>query len=111
MATKTTPYDSAAYLRDDEDIALYLEEVLKDCTPELFVHALGVVARAKGMTKIAKETGLGRESLYKALSKGKSPSFSTVYKVMRVVGLGIGPMKATKKRPGSTAALRKEIAQ
>ena len=65
---KTKPWDSAAYLKTDEDIAHYLEAVFEDGDPSLVAAALGDVARAKGMAQIAKAAGLGRESLYKALS-------------------------------------------
>jgi probable addiction module antidote protein len=84
---KTMPWDSAAYLRTDEDIAHYLEAVFEDGDPSLVVAALGDVARAKGMAQIAKAAGLGRESLYKALSPEGNPEFATVLKVMRALGL------------------------
>ena len=85
--TKTIPWDSAAYLTSDEDIANYLEAVFEDGDPALITHALGVVARAKGMSQIAQAAGLGRESLYKALSPDGNPEFATVLKVMRALGL------------------------
>jgi probable addiction module antidote protein len=85
--TKTIPWDSAAYLKTDRDIAHYLEAVFEDGDPALISHALGVIARAKGMAQIAKAAGLGRESLYKALSGEGNPEFATVLKVMRALGL------------------------
>jgi probable addiction module antidote protein len=84
---KTIPWDSAEHLKTDEDIASYLEAVFDDGGPALISHALGVVARAKGMTRIAQAAGLGRESLYKALSPDGNPEFATVLKVMRALGL------------------------
>jgi probable addiction module antidote protein len=84
---KTIPWDSAAYLTSDEDIANYLEAVFEDGDPALITHALGVVARAKGMSQIAQAAGLGRESLYKALSPDGNPEFATVLKVIRALGL------------------------
>jgi probable addiction module antidote protein len=84
---KTRPYDSAEYLKTEEDIANYLEAVFEIGDPALVVHALGVVARAKGMSGIAKKAGLGRESLYKALSKGGNPKIDTVLKVVHALGL------------------------
>jgi len=84
---KTIPWDSADYLKTDKDIAYYLEAVFEDGDPELIAHALGTVARAKGMTKVADAAGLGRESLYKALSSEGNPEFATVLKVMRALGL------------------------
>ncbi|HKN08560.1 MAG TPA: addiction module antidote protein [Pseudomonadota bacterium] len=84
---KTIPWDSAAHLQTDQDIAHYLEAVFEDGDPALMVAALGDVARAKGMSQIAKNAGLGRESLYKALSSDGNPEFATVLKVMRALGL------------------------
>lgn len=84
---KTLPWDSAAYLKTEEDVAYYLEAVFEDGDPALIAAALGDIARAKGMAKIAKSTGLGRASLYKALSRGGNPELATVLKVMRALGL------------------------
>ena len=89
--TKTRPWDAADHLKTKEDIALYLEAVFEDGDPALIAAALGDAARAKGMTKVAAETGLGRESLYKALSPGGNPEFATVLKVMRALGLRLRP--------------------
>jgi probable addiction module antidote protein len=86
---KLTKWDSAEFLRDDEDVALYLEAVIEDGDPALLSHALGVVARARGMTRLAKETGLAREALYRALSRRGNPSFTTVMKVTKALGLKI----------------------
>lgn len=94
---KTTSWDSAEYLKTDEDIALYLEACLEEGDPALIAHALGVIARARGMTQIAQETGLGRESLYKALSPEGNPEFSTVLKVMKVLGIKLRAEVATEK--------------
>jgi probable addiction module antidote protein len=85
--TKTIPWDSANHLQTPEDIAAYLEAVFEDGDPELIAHALGVVARSQGMTEIAKRTGLGRQSLYKALSPDGRPEFATVLNVVRALGL------------------------
>jgi probable addiction module antidote protein len=87
MPTKTVPWDSSAALRSNEEIAAYIDAVLEDGDPTLLAHALGVVARAKGMTDLAKEAGLGRESLYKSLSSDGNPSFSTVIKVLSALGV------------------------
>jgi probable addiction module antidote protein len=84
---KTRPWDSAAHLKTEEDIAGYLEAVFEIGDPALISHALGIVARSKGMARIAKKTGLGRESLYKALSKEGHPEFLTVVKVVHALGL------------------------
>lgn len=84
---KTQPFDEAKHLETDEDVAIYLDEILQDGEPRLIAHALGVVARAKGMTAIAKEAGLTRESLYKALSADGNPEFATVLAVLRALRL------------------------
>ena len=84
---KTIPWDSAAHLKTVEDIAGYLEAVFEDGDPAFVAAALGDVARSKGMAKLAKTTGLGRESLYKALSANGNPQLATVLKVMRALGL------------------------
>ena len=84
---KTIPWDAVEYLKTEEDMANYLEAVLEDSDPALLSAALGDIARAKGMTQIARETGLGRESLYKALSPNGNPAFSTVLKVVKALGL------------------------
>ena len=81
------PWDAAAYLKTDRDIAHYLEAVFEDGDPALVAAALGDIARAKGMSRIARAAGLGRESLYKALSQEGNPEFATVLKVVRALGL------------------------
>lgn len=85
--TKTRPYDAAEYLETPEDMAAYLEAALEDGEPAVVVKALGAIARARGMSQIARDTGLGRESLYKALSPEGNPEFATVLKVVRALGL------------------------
>jgi probable addiction module antidote protein len=85
--TKTHPWDIARYLETDEDIAAYLDAALEEDDPALLIAALGDIARAKGMTEIARETGLGRESLYKALSSTGNPEFRTVQRVVHSLGL------------------------
>ncbi len=91
MTTKpkieTHPWDATRYLDSDEAIAAYLDAVLEENDPALLAAALGDVARAKGMTQIARETGLGRESLYKALSTKGNPELATVLKVLQALGL------------------------
>ena len=84
---KTARWDPVEHLETEEDMAAYLEAALEEGDPTLVVVALGDIARAKGMTQIARETGLGRESLYKALSAEGNPEFATVLKVLRALGL------------------------
>lgn len=84
---KTRRWDTAEHLKTEEDVAAYLEAVFEDGDPALMAHALGVIARARGMAKIARKAGLGRESLYKALSPDGHPQFDTVVRVLRALGL------------------------
>ncbi len=84
---KTKPWDPTEHLETEEDLALYLEAALEDGDPAVVAAALGDIARAKGMKEIARETGLGRESLYQALSPEGNPEFATVLKVIRALGL------------------------
>jgi len=87
MVTKdVTKFDIAEYLEDDVMISEYLNSVLEDGSAEDIKTALGHVAKARGMSKIAEETGLSRPSLYKALSHGSKPQFDTILKVLRAVG-------------------------
>ena len=81
------PWDAADHLETEEDMAAYLEAALEDGDPALIFAVLGDIARAKGMTGIARNAGLGRESLYKALSPDGNPGFGTVLKVVQALGL------------------------
>jgi probable addiction module antidote protein len=85
--TKLIPFDAARYLDSDEAIAEYMSVVLEANDPDLLLLALGDVARAKGMAQVAKDAGLSRESLYKALAPGAKPRFETVMKVVRALGV------------------------
>lgn len=85
--TKTRRWDPAEHLETEADMAAYLEAALEEGDPGLVAAALGDIARARGMAQIARETGLGRESLYKALSPEGNPEFATVLKVIRALGL------------------------
>ena len=84
---RTHPWEVTRYLDSDEAIAAYLDAALQENDPTLLAAALGDVARAKGMTQLARETGMGRESLYKALSLQGNPELGTVMKVVRSLGL------------------------
>ena len=94
--TQTRPWDVAEHLETDEDMAAYLEAALEEGDPAVVAAALGDIARAKGMAQIARETGLGRESLYKALSPEGNPELATVLKVVRALGLRL---RATTAHP------------
>ena len=80
-------FDVTQYLDDDEAVAQYLTVVLEDGDASLLAAALGDIAKARGMTQIAKDAGIGRESLYKALSGDRSPAFETILKVVGALGL------------------------
>jgi probable addiction module antidote protein len=83
---KTTKFDIADYLDDNEMVAEYLNTVLEDGEASDVIAAIGHIAKAIGMTKIAEETGLSRPSLYKALSQDSKPQFDTIFKVLKAVG-------------------------
>lgn len=87
--TRTRPWDAAEYLESQEDMVAYLEAALEEGDASLVAAALGDIARAKGMTEIARDTGLGRESLYKALSPEGNPELATILKVVRSLGLSL----------------------
>jgi len=87
--TVTTRYDVAEHLRTPEEMAAYLEACLEEADGDaaFIAKALGDIARAKGMTQVARDSGLSRESLYKALSGERSPGFDTILKVLEALGL------------------------
>lgn len=95
--TATTPWDPAEHLRTEEDMVAYLEAALEEGEPTLVAAALGDIARAKGMTQVARDAGLGRESLYKALSPSGNPEFSTILKVIAALGLQLHAAPARSK--------------
>ncbi len=102
--TTFAPFDAADYLTDEETIAEYLSVALEDPDPDLFLVAVRDAARARGMTQLAHATGLGRESLYKALTPGAKPRYDTVLKIMRALGvkltaLPIHPPRSTTSPP------------
>nr|WP_244164112.1 addiction module antidote protein [Caballeronia sordidicola] len=96
MPTKTIPYDVAEHLRTEEEMLLYIEAAFEEAGDDasFIAKALGDVARARGMTQVARDAGLSRESLYKALSGDRSPDFSTLLKVMRALGIRLHPEAA-----------------
>ena len=89
QTTVTFPWDPAEHLTTEEDRAAYLEAALEEGDSALVAAALGDIARAKGMTQVAREAGLGRESLYKALSPTGNPEFATILKVIAALGLQV----------------------
>lgn len=96
VTTKTSAYDVAEHLRSPEEMALYLDACIQesDGDPAFVAKALGDIARAKGMAQLARETGLGRESLYKALSANGNPELGTVLKVAHALGIRLSAVAA-----------------
>lgn len=86
---KITPFDASDYLTNDEAIAEYLNAVLEENDSALLIAALGDIAKAKGMTQIAKDSGLSRESLYKSLAADSKPRFETIQKVLGALGVSL----------------------
>ena len=84
---KLAPFDAADYLDDEETIAEYLSAALEDPNPDVFLAAVRDVARARGMAQLAKDAGLGRESLYKALAPGAKPRYDTMLKLLHALGV------------------------
>lgn len=98
-AIKTVPFDAAEFLDTEEAQAAYLAEMMTEGDPALIAQAIGTVARARGMTEIARKAGVGRESLYKALGPGGNPHLGTVLKVLSALG-----MEMTVRVAGKDAA-------
>lgn len=96
MAETFSRYDTAEYLKTDADMAAYLDACLEEAgdDPAFIAHALGVIARARGMSQLARDTGLARENLYKALSKDGNPEFGTILKVIKALGLKLHAQEA-----------------
>ncbi len=94
MPLETVPYNSAELLDTAEAVAAYLEAAFETDDPAFISRAFGVVARARGMTQIAKDAGLSRESLYRALGENGNPEFSTVLKVAKALGLRLAVVAA-----------------
>ena len=92
---KPRPFDMANYLGDEEDVTEYLRQVLEDGDPALLAAALGDIAKARGMSQLARDTGLSRESLYKSLSGERAPSSDTLFKVLHAMGfkLSLAPVR------------------
>jgi probable addiction module antidote protein len=87
MPLETIPYETADFLTDAESIAAYIEAAFEDGDPAVITHALGVVARAKGMSQLARDAGVTREALYKALTTEGDPKLSTFVGVLKALGM------------------------
>jgi len=88
------PFDAVDYLDDEETIAEYITAALEDSNPDVFLAALRDVARARGMTQVAKDAGLGRESLYKALAPGAKPRYDTMLRLLHALGIKLSASPA-----------------
>jgi len=104
MTIKTKPFDPAEYLEDDEEIAYYLSEAFETGEPDYINHALGVAAKARGMTQIAKDSGVKREALYRSLSQTGNPQFTTILAVMKALGLSLKAEVNTKNKDEAQSA-------
>jgi probable addiction module antidote protein len=93
MTLKTIPFDVASLLESEEDIQEYFSQVLADGDADEILRALSHIARARGMTELAHNTGLGRQSLYKTLASGSKPRFETILKIMRALGLRLSVLQ------------------
>ncbi len=100
MSTHFSAFDAAEYLDSDEAIAAYLNEVLEADDADMFLSALADIARARSMSKVAEDSGLGRESLYKALRPGAKPGFITVSRIMGALGVRMIAQPAKAKIKG-----------
>lgn len=97
----TKRWDPAEHIRDDADVAAYVEAALEDGDHRVIAAVLGDIARAKGMTQVARDAGLGRESLYKSLSSDGNPEFSTVLRVLNALGIRLRATVADERVAGS----------
>jgi probable addiction module antidote protein len=104
MPTKFSAFDAAEYLDSKETIAAYLNEVMAEDDQDLLLSALADIARARGMAKVAEDSGLGRESLYKALKPGAKPGYATVDKVVRALGLRMAAVPVNRTIKTKAAA-------
>lgn len=89
MSSKVTVFDVSEYLKDEASVAAYLSAIVEEGDPKLLLSAIGDIAKARGMSKIALESGLGRESLYKALNSSAKPRFDTIIRVLSTLGVNI----------------------
>ncbi|MDR1996935.1 MAG: putative addiction module antidote protein [Candidatus Margulisbacteria bacterium] len=93
---KVNDYDFSKHLKTEKDIQLYLETAFEDGDPGFVAYALGNVAKVRGMSNVAKDSGLNRENLYRALSKKSTPSYKVISGVMQSLGYGLAPVKLKK---------------
>jgi probable addiction module antidote protein len=108
--TKFAPFDAADYLDTEKVIAEYLNAALEDPNPDVFLVAVRDVAKAHGITQLAKDTGLGRESLYKALAPGAKPRYDTVLKLLQALGVKLQALPSRLDAPKVRSTAKKKRA-
>ena len=96
---KVSKFDAVDYLDSEEMMAEYLTAAMEDDNPDVFLAALSDVAKARGISQLAKDTGLGRESLYKSLTPGAKPRFDTIMKITKALGIPLAVMPDTVHHP------------
>ncbi len=89
MPTKTTPFNVSDYMESKEDVLEYLKVVLEDEDPAFFITCVADIAKSKGMAKVARDAGMSRQGLYKALAPNSQPQWTTVFSILRALGLGL----------------------
>ncbi len=104
MSLKTTPFDASEYLDTDEGIEEFMKAAFEDGDPAFIARCLGIVAKARNMSRLARETGMSRAALYKALSGDGNPEFATIMKVMKALGLELTPALASQRQVGPPEA-------
>jgi probable addiction module antidote protein len=107
--TRTRTWDPVRYLTSDAEVLGYIEAALEDGDPSVVAAALGDVARARGMGAVAREAGLGRESLYKALSPGGNPEFATILRVIDALGFRLQPVPIARRTSKARAPKRRTV--
>jgi probable addiction module antidote protein len=111
VTVQLTTFDLAGHLDSERAIAEYLSQVMADGDDDELLRALGHIAKARGMSQLAKEAGVGRESLYKALKPGATPGFATVGKVVRALGLRMAVRPAGRQKPAAAKKVTKRSAK
>ena len=106
MATKTRQFDAAEYLDNEEVIAAYLQDALEDDDPDVFLLALADVVRARSITRVSRDSGLGRESLYKTIRPGSRPGFATVTRLLGALGVKLAAVPARTSAPAQKVAAK-----
>ena len=103
---RITDFDAADYLDNDAVIAEYLNAALEDENPDVFLQAVADVAKARGMSQLARDAGLGRESLYKAVAPGAKPRYDTVFRLVRALGIELHVAPVSRATPTRRRATR-----